>query len=184
MSIKWKPSRVTLRNASGASMKVIGEAKVYAALKHGKTKMIRVIVSPDLEDEMLLGWRSQKTLGMLPNSWPEVMPSERCNQVTAGEEGKRKEKKEQADFPIDPKYSKVLALVREYEDVFHDHLDETDRLCEGDLDLKLKPGVEPYLTNRVQRVNFHEMPGCMRALNEHIDGCLMVEHDDKIHGEI
>ena len=47
MSIKWKPSRVTLRNASGASMKVIGEAKVYAALKHGKTKMIRVIVSPD-----------------------------------------------------------------------------------------------------------------------------------------
>ena len=182
MGIRWRPSRVTLKNASGASMKVIGEAKVYAALKHGKTKMIRVIVSPDLEDEMLLGWRSQKTLGMLPSSWPEVMLSERCNQVTAEEEGKKKEK--QADFPIDPKYSKVLALVREYEDVFHDHLDETDRLCEGELDLKLKPGVEPYLTNRVQRVNFHEMPGCMRALNEHINGGLMVEHDDKIHGEI
>ena len=100
---------------------------------------------------------------MLPDSWPEVMPSERCNQVTAGEEEKRKENKEEGDFPIDPKYSKVLALVREYSDVFHDHLDETDRLCEGVLDLKLKPGAEPYLTNRVQRVNFHEMPGCMRA---------------------
>ena len=53
----------------------------------------------------------------------------------------------------------MLALVREYSDVFHDHLDETDRLCDGVLDLKLKPGAEPYLTNRVQRVNFHEMPG-------------------------
>ena len=60
----------------------------------------------------------------------------------------------------------------------------TDRLCEGVLDLKLKSGAEPYLTNRVQRVNFHEMPGCMRALKEHIDGGLMVEHDDKIHGEL
>ena len=40
MSIKWQASRLTLRNASGASMRVIGEAKVYAALKHGKTKQI------------------------------------------------------------------------------------------------------------------------------------------------
>ena len=88
---------------------VIGEAKVYAALKHGKTKMIRVIVSPDLEDAMLLGWRSQKTLGMLPDSWPEVMPSERCYQVTTGEDEKKKENKEEGDFPIDPKYTKVLA---------------------------------------------------------------------------
>ena len=90
-------------------MKVIGEAKVYAALKHGKTKMIRVIVSPDLEDAMLLGWRSQKTLGMLPDSWPEVMQSERCYQVTTGEEEKRKENKEEGDFPIDPKYTKVFS---------------------------------------------------------------------------
>ena len=165
-------------------MRVVGETKVYAALRNGKTKQIRVIISPDIEDAMLIGWRTQKTLGMLPDTWPEVMESEKCYKVTT-EEGKEvKRGKEEGEFPIDPKYKKVLKLVKEYSDVFHDHLDESDRLCDGVLDLKLKDGAEPYLTNRVQRINFHEMPGCMKALQEHIDGGLLVEHDDAIHGEL
>ena len=57
----------------------------------------------------------------------------------------------------------------EFEDVLHDNLDESDWLCDGVLDLKLKEGA-----NRVQRVNFHEMPECMTALNE----------GDAIHGEL
>ena len=175
MRIKWQRSRVTLRNASGVKMKVSGEAKVYAALSNGKTRHIRVIVSPDLEDTMLLGWQTQQILGMLPKSWPQVMESERCNKVSHGKEG---------DFPVDEKYPKVRALLEEFGDVFHDALEEDDRLCDGILDLKLKPGVEPFQTNRVQRVNFHEMAGCMKALNEHIQGGLLVEHDDEKHGEL
>ena len=127
-------------------MKVSGEAKVYAALPNGKTKHIRVIVSPDLEDTMLIGWQTQQVLGMLPKSWPQVMDSERCRKVSQEHEG---------DFPVDDKYPKVRALLEEFDDVFHDALGEEDRLCEGMLDLKLKPGVEPFHTNRVQRVNFH-----------------------------
>ena len=175
MRLKWKQSRVTLRNASGAKMRVSGEATVYAALRNGKTKHIRVIVSPDLDDTMLIGWQTQQVLGMLPKSWPQVMPSERCKKVSHKNEG---------DFPVDKKYPKVRALLEEFEDVFHDALDEEDRLCEGMLDLKLKPGVEPFQTNRVQRVNFHEMAGCMKALDEHIKGGLLVEHDDEKHGPL
>ena len=76
-------------------MRVTGEAKVYAALKNGKTKHIRVIVSPDLDDTMLIGWQTQQTLGMLPPTWPEVMISEMCKQV-AHEEG-------EDDFPVNSK---------------------------------------------------------------------------------
>ena len=66
---------------------------------------------------------------------------------------------------MDSKYPKVRALLEEFKDVFHDVLSEEDRLCEGELDLKLKPGVEPYQTNRTQRINYHEMAGCMKALD-------------------
>ena len=48
--------------------------------------------------------------------------------------------------------------------------------------MKLKQGAEPYMTNRVQKINYHEMQGCMKALKEHLDGGFLVEHDDKIHG--
>ena len=175
MRIKWNASRVTLRNASGGKMRVSGESKVYAALKNGKTKHIRVIVSPDLDDTMLIGWQTQQALGMLPASWPEVMLSEMCKKVAHEDDG---------DFPVDSKYPKVRALLEEFKDVFHDVLSEEDRLCEGELDLKLKPGVEPYQTNRTQRINYHEMAGCMKALDEHVKGGLLVEHDDLIHGEL
>ena len=47
----------------------------------------------------------------------------------------------------------------EYQDIFHDELDTSDRLATGQLDLKLKEGALPYQTNRVQRVTFHKMPG-------------------------
>jgi hypothetical protein len=88
------------------------------------------------------------------------------------------------DFPVDKKYKEVRKLLEEFKDIFHDELDETDRLAGGLLDLKLKPGAEPYQTNRVQRINYHEMAGCMQALKAHIDGGLLVEHDEKIHGPL
>ena len=131
MHIKCQGSKVTLKNASGVAMRVVGETKVYAALRNGKTKHIRVIISPDLEDTMLIGWRTQKTLGMLPDTWPEVMDSEKCYKVTTEEEKEAQKGKGEGEFPIDPKFKKVLKLVEEYSDVFHDHLDESDRLCDG-----------------------------------------------------
>ena len=128
MRLKWHTSRVTLTNASGASMKVEGEARVYAAAEDGKTKAICVIVSPDLVDSMLLGWQSQISLGILHTTWPQGIPQARCQQVKHEEKDKNKQ---MADFPVDVKYQKVRDLLEEYQDVFHDKLEETDRLYMG-----------------------------------------------------
>ena len=129
---------------------------------------------------MLLGWQSQISLGILHATWPQVIQQARCQKVQHEEKDKKKQK---ADFPIDEKYQKVRDL-QEYQDVFHDELDETDRLCEGLLDFKLKPGMEAYQTNIVQKVNYHKMTGCMQALRSHLTGGLLVEHDDKLHGPL
>ena len=55
MSLRWTQSRGTLTNASNTRMRVTGEAEVYCAEENGKVKKIRVIISPDLADWMLLG---------------------------------------------------------------------------------------------------------------------------------
>ena len=111
---------------------------------------------------MLLGWKAQKVLGLLHPDWPGVIKKEKakCNQVKEKQEEKPKKKKEN-EFPVDKKYEKIKTLL--------EHLEDTDRLLSGDLDLKLKPGAEPYLTNRVQRINYHEMDGCIHALKAQLD---------------
>ena len=86
MHLKWKRSKVSLTNASGANMKVLGKAEVYCAAKNGGTKKICVIISSDLVDNMLLGWQSQIVLGMLHLSWPNVLCQAKCNQVNHEEE--------------------------------------------------------------------------------------------------
>ena len=130
---------------------------------------------------MLLGWQSQISLGIHHTTWSQVIPQARCQQVKHEEKDK---KKQMADFPVGVKYQKVRDLLEEYQDVFHDKMEERDRLCDGVLNLKLKPGAEADQTNRVQRVNYHEMPGCMQALKSHISGGLLVEHDDKVLGSL
>ena len=114
VKLKLKKTKVTLLNASGASMKVTGECVIYAAAPEGKTKRIRVIVSPDLVDTMLLGWRSQKLLGILHESWPGVMNQDQaqCNQVKVQQKEEvkkqqKKENKEKQDFPVDKEYKRV-----------------------------------------------------------------------------
>ena len=160
MNLKLTRTKVTLENASGTKMKVKGECVVYAAAPGGRNKRIRVIVSPDLRDKMLLGKRSQKLLGLLHSNCTGVIKEEisgvskeetaNCNQVTGGQKApcKGKQKKGQKvkpEFPIDSKkYPRIQALFEEYRDVFRDvfrdELEESDRLSGGLLDLKLKPG--------------------------------------------
>ena len=112
-----------------------------------RTKKIRVIISSDLVDNMLLGWQSQIVLGMLHPSWPNILFQAKCHQVNHEEKNGRKSrkdkfeeekgKKQQADFPVDEKYKEVRELLDEYKDIFHDELDTSDRLAGGLLDLKL-----------------------------------------------
>ena len=81
MKLQLKRSKVSLTNASGGEMKVVGECEVYTAALNGRTRKIRVIVSPDLVDNMLLGLQSQKFLGILHQSWPNAIVQAQRNQV-------------------------------------------------------------------------------------------------------
>ena len=75
-------------------MRVTGEAEVYCAAKNVKVKKIRVIISPDLADRMLLGWQAQMKLGLLHPSWPKVWDHRQCHQVNHEEEAVEKKKQE------------------------------------------------------------------------------------------
>jgi hypothetical protein len=123
---------------------------------------------------------------MLHPSWPQVLFQAKCHQVKHEEENGRKSRKDkfEADFPVDKKYTEVRELLDEYKDIFHYELDTLDRLSGGLLDFKLKAGAKPYQTNRVQRVNYNEMSGCMKALQAHLDGGLLVEHNEEEHGPL
>ena len=138
MHLKWKRSKVSLTNASGANTKVLGEAEVYCAAKNGGTKKICFNISSDLVDNMLLGWQSQIALRMLHQSWPNVLFQAKCQQVNHEEENRRKSRKDkfekekgrkQQDFPVDEKYKEVRKLLDEYKDIFHDEMDTSDMLA-------------------------------------------------------
>ena len=144
MGLKMTKTKVKLENASGSDMKMIGECVLYAQATGGKAKRIWVIISPDLKDKMLLGWKSQKLLGLLHSNWPGVIQeeasAERVNQVTEKEDGPRgaslnkesqkkmKNGKKQQDFPMDGKQNpEILALLHEYSDIFRNEMEDTDR---------------------------------------------------------
>ena len=94
---------------------------------------------------MLLGWRSQKHLGLLHKNWPGVIheetSAETANQVKQKEGGskdvqikeekheKMKDGKEKPFFPgVDSElYLNVMEVLIEYIEVFNDELDVTDR---------------------------------------------------------
>ena len=146
--MRFTPSKVTLTNASNSRMRVTGETEVYCAALDGKVKRIRVIISPDLADRILLGWQAQIKLGLLHPNWPQVWDFGKCNQVNHHKVQREK------DIPVDQ------------------------------LDLKLKEDAVPYMTGRVQKVNYHEMLGCMEALKADLNGGLLVEHDEAVHGPL
>ena len=61
--LRWKSSGVSLTSATGQAMRVSGEAFLYAKVKGGHTRRIRVVISPDLEDDALISWSDQIKLG-------------------------------------------------------------------------------------------------------------------------
>ena len=151
LRIKYKPSKVRLKNASGKRMEVVGEAKVFMSVKNGPVRRIRVIITTKMTDDLLISWSDQKLLSILPESWPEVMvpeAEEMCRGVVRTEETN-------AEWP-DSWSKKMKELLNNYDDRFKDNLEEDSRLVEGELHLKLKPDATPFQTTRVQKLNYHE----------------------------
>ena len=62
--LRWTTSKVTLSSATGQPMKVSGEAFWFARAQGGHTRRIRVVISPDLEDDALISWSDQIKLGV------------------------------------------------------------------------------------------------------------------------
>ena len=139
MSLRWTQSRVTLTNASNKRMRVTGEAEVYCAAENGKVKKIRVIISLDLADQMLLGWQAQIKLGLLDPSWPQVWDYGQCNQVNHEEQKKQdspvaqeETQRQQQEFPLDKQECPAVSqLLMEFEDIFYDKLNTSDHLATG-----------------------------------------------------
>ena len=76
MHLSWTKTRVSLTNASNTQMRAVGEAEVYCAAENGSIKKIRVIISPDLADRMLLRWQAQMTLGEISS---DLYRASRCD---------------------------------------------------------------------------------------------------------
>ena len=174
--LKWHRSTVSLTSATGQNMRVSGEAIFFARVRNGHTKRIRVVISPDLEDDCLISWSDQVTLGVLPSSWPECMPENICEEETETKcRGVRSEEND-ADFPKEWP-SELKSLLSEFSDVFSDTLESDMRLKDGVFDLKLLPGATPYQTNRVQKLNYHERAATDQELEKLLDGKVLRKYD-------
>ena len=178
--LRWKSSKVSLTSATGQAMRVSGEAILFAKVKGGHTRRIRVVISPDLEDDALISWSDQIKLGVLHEQWPAVLPENACADEEEEEEeqhcrGVRSEE-EDAEYP--PEWPEELKeLLYEYPEVFSDTLEEDMRLKKGTFDLKLLPGVTPYQTNRVQRLNYHERAATDKELEKLLKGKVLRKYD-------
>ena len=185
--LRWKKSKVTLTSATGASMRVSGETTLFAKVRKGHIKQLRVVVSPDLADDMLVSWSDQVLLGVLHSNWPEVIPDKRCDDEEEEEEEKCNSVRtntEDEEFPKDwPK--ELLAVFKDYDCCFSDILQEDMRLAEGEMDLKLLPGEKPYQTNRVQRLNYHERAATDKELEKLLQGKILRPYDpeDPVYGD-
>ena len=186
--LRWRKSKVTLTSATGAPMRVSGETTLFAKVKNGHIKQLRVVVSPDLADDMLVSWSDQVLLGVLHSSWPMVIPDKRCDDDEEEEEETERcnsvrTNAEEAEFPQEwPK--ELLKVFEEYNCCFSDTLQEDMRLAKGQMDLKLLPGSKPYQTNRVQRLNYHERAATDKELEKLLQGKILRPYnpDDPVYG--
>ena len=169
LRLKILPTSTQLFSASGAKMSVEGEVIMYVRVTGGHVRKVIALVSSDLEDNFLLAWHDQVRCGILSESWPELPAEKRvqARQLNSHEVG-------QFDKVHD---EDIKALLTEFDDRFHDELEESDRLCDVEVDIKLKEGVEPYMTNRTQRLDYHEMKPAYEAIKKAVEGGWIREHD-------
>merc|ERR1719220_1396507 len=75
-------------------------------------------------------------------------------------------------------------MLHSYPEVFSDTLEENMRLKKGLFDLKLLPGVTPYQTNRIQRLNYHERAATDKELEKLVEGKILRKYDpdDPVYG--
>ena len=175
MKLRMRKTNILLTGANGASLAVEGEVDLYCKLKGGHVKKITCLVSSDLKDDLLISWHNQKDLQILSPEWPELpkdlrVEDEADNRKLNTHEVGQFDKVEDKD---------IKSLLTEFDDVFHDELEEEDRLADVEVDIKLKEGAEPFKTNRTQRLDYHEIQPAWKAVEKALEGGWLREHDPK-----
>ena len=175
MKLRMRKTNILLTGANGASLAVEGEVDLYCKLKGGHVKKITCLVSSDLKDDLLISWHNQKDLQILSPEWPELpkdlrVEDEADNRKLNTHEVGQFDKVEDKD---------IKNLLTEFDDVFHDELEEEDRLADVEVDIKLKEGAEPFKTNRTQRLDYHEIQPAWKAVEKALEGGWLREHDPK-----
>ena len=178
LKLKLRKTDIALTGANGASLAVEGEVDIYCKVKGGKVKKITCLVSSDLKDNILISWHNQKDLQILSPEWPELPKSLRLQEEEGAANNRKLNSHEVGQFDkVDDK--DIKSLLTEFDDVFHDELEEDDRLADVEVDIKLKEGSEPYKTNRTQRLDYHELQPAWCAVKKALEGGWLREHDPK-----
>ena len=179
LKLKLRATDITLAGANGASLAVEGEVDIYCKVKGGHVKKITCLVSSDLKDNMLISWHNQKDLQILSPEWPELPKSLRLQEEEKeGADARKVNTHEVGQFDkVDDK--DIKSLLTEFDDVFHDELEEEDRLADVEVDIQLKEGAEPFKTNRTQRLDYHELQPAWCAVKKALEGGWLREHDPK-----
>ena len=175
MKLRMRKTNILLTGANGASLAVEGEVDLYCKLKGGHVKKITCLVSSDLKDDLLISWHNQKDLQILSPEWPELPKDLRVEDEA---DNRKLNTHEVGQFDkVDDK--DIKSLLTEFDDVFHDELEEEDRLADVEVDIKLKEGAEPFKTNRTQRLDYHEIQPAWKAVEKALEGGWLREHDPK-----
>ena len=177
LRLSLRKTEISLTGANGASLAVEGEVDIYCKVKGGHVKKITCLVSSDLKDNILISWHNQKDLQILSPEWPELPKNLRVQEEEAANNRKLNTHEVGQFDKVEDK--DIKSLLTEFDDVFHDELEEEDRLADVEVDIKLKEGVEPYKTNRTQRLDYHELQPAWSAVKKALEGGWLREHDPK-----
>ena len=132
-----RPTKCKLYNASGKEMKVVGAVVVKVADHY-----IKGLVSPDLNEEILIAWHDLRDLGVIPTNFP-ALPS-------------REESAHLAKV-ADEASLKVEALKKKFDTVLQDELDPNSAMSGPPMKIHLRKDVKirPMKMTSARKIPLH-----------------------------
>ena len=159
-------------NASGGDMDVAGIAEFMTEDVNGQWVTIRAIVSRDVKEDFLLSWHSQKSIGLLHQSWPyaatprsmrgkfhcphDPYMTSQILELDVDGENRLPDLSNPAPKDPDPIWpnpdfpNEMRDLLREYSDIFTEKLptDLSQTSTIPKMDVHVKKDFSPFLSTR------------------------------------
>ena len=161
-------------------MKINGVATFWAKICKDQYTMVEAVVSSDLSDKFLISHLTQKSLGILHESWPYSYNAEMSNglqEINMYNVNLVKDKKDEV-WP-NPKWPKEFRdLCVEYEDILVDTLTPVSRLQCPPMVVHVKDGVKiPNNIPKVKPVPLHLKALADKELQALIDSKIVEKYD-------